>query len=443
MTTQSTIAIVGMGSSGQSAAKLALTLGHNVLCIDRNVCQVPEGCIFSLEENATLKNVSVVVVSPGVPSHNSVIQTALNQRLAIISELNFASKHLTTPMIAVTGTNGKSSTVWYAKQMAEQLGLNVFLGGNFGCALSEMVIDTLKNNTHYDLAIVEVSSYQLEWSLDVRPNSASILNLTPDHLARHKSLEEYKRCKLKLFEHQTVNDRAVLPLSPSDIHPKTDGIKRYFGNVKERHNERGCFASTDGLHWFDDQQEWSIQRENIPLLGEHNLHNVAAALLLIEPFTFQSLNAEICMNLMALEHRLEPVWVNKRLWINDSKATNIEATEAALRSMTEPVTLFLGGAGKQGADYTQLKDLLLKHTSRVICFGASGNEIHSQLSTILPENIQCSLTVDLSSAIQLARLKDDHRPVLLSPACASFDAFTNFEHRGRFFKETLLESEAV
>ena len=111
--------------------------------------------------------------------------------------------------------------------------------------------------------------------------------------------------------------------------------------------------------------------------------------------------------------------------------------------MTEPVTLLLGGAGKQGADYTQLRDLLRKHTSSIICFGASGTEIYSQLSTTLPENIECTVTVDLSSAIQLARLNDDPRPVLLSPACASFDGFKTFEHRGRFYKETLLESEVV
>ena len=443
MKTSKKIAIVGMGSSGQSAAKLAQTLGYEVLCIDRNECQVPEGCTFVLECDANLENVSLMVVSPGVPRQNTLIQSALTEGTPIISELNFASRQLNTPMIAVTGTNGKSSTVWYAKQMAEHAGLKVFLGGNFGCALSEMVIDSITTDALYELAIVEVSSYQMEWSADFLPNAAAILNLTPDHLARHGTLEEYKRCKLKLFEHQTATDRIVLPLVPRSIHPQTHALKRFFGNLSERQNELGCFASDEGIHWFDEDQQWSIDRSDIPLLGEHNLHNVAAALLLIEPFVSKGLSAEICKPLEALEHRLEPVWVNDRLWINDSKATNIEATEAALRSMTESVTLLIGGAGKQGADYTLLKDLIRKSTTQIICFGASGNEIHSQLATILPENIQCTFTVDLSSAIQLARLKDDPRPVLLSPACASFDGFKNFEHRGRFFKETLLASEAV
>lgn len=178
-------------------------------------------------------------------------------------------------------------------------------------------------------------------------------------------------------------------------------------------------------------------------MGEHNLYNIGAAMLLLEPVISKHVSVDFCTFLKPLEHRLESVWVNNREWINDSKATNIEATEAALKSMIIPVTLLLGGAGKQGADYTQLAALLQKKTHRIICFGASGSEIHAQLSTVLPENIRCTTTVDLSSAIQLARLENDPRPVLLSPACASFDAFNNFEHRGRYFKETLLPSEPV
>lgn len=435
------VAVVGMGSSGQSAAKLAQALGYAVLCIDRKEATVPTGCEFSLETETSLIDIHMVIVSPGVPSHNAVLVNAVESNIPIISELNFASRHIATPMIAVTGTNGKSSTVWYTKQMAEQAGLRVFLGGNFGCALSEMALDILRNKSVYDLAIVEVSSYQMEWSQDFHPVSASILNLTPDHLARHGTLEEYKRCKLKLFDHQTTADRAVLPLKPSTIHPATQGTKRFFGPVAQRNDEFGCFTSAKGLHWFGEQSEWMLERSQISLLGEHNLQNIAAALLLLEPFI--QIQPSICCTLTALEHRLESFTVNNRTWINDSKATNIEATAAALESMTESVTLLIGGAGKQGANYQQLLTLLEKNTKQIICFGASGSEIHSQLVPIVSENISCTLTVDLSSAIQLARLEEDQRPVLLSPACASFDAFNNFEHRGRFFKETLLASEAV
>ena len=441
MTHKQKLAVVGMGSSGQSAAKLASALGYRVLCIDRKETAVPAGCDFVLETDASIDGVDTIVVSPGVPPHNAVLNKAIELNIPIMSELNFAANYINVPMIAVTGTNGKSSTVWYTKQIAEQAERRVFLGGNFGCALSEMALDILDNKKSYDLAIVEVSSYQMEWSQDFHPASASILNLTPDHLARHGTLEEYKRCKLKLFEHQTGEDRAVLPLQPTSIHPRTQATKRFFGSMEHRKNQLGCFTSTQGLHWFGEHREWMLERSQISLLGEHNLQNIAAALLLLEPFI--QIKPALCSTPTALEHRLESFTVNNRTWINDSKATNIEATEAALESMTEPVTLLMGGAGKQGANYQQLLTLLEKNTVHIICFGASGSEIHSQLIAVLSENILCTLTVDLSSAIQLARLEEDQRPVLLSPACASFDAFNNFEHRGRFFKKTLLALEAV
>lgn len=443
MTIQTKVAIVGMGSSGQSAAKLALASGYSVYCIDRKNVSVPDDCIFTLESKASLDGISLVVVSPGVPSHNSIIQSALDNNIPIISELNFASRQLKVPMIAVTGTNGKSSTVWYTKQIAEQCGLHVFLGGNFGCALSEMVLDIIDNGTHYDLAIVEVSSYQMEWSQDFHPKAACLLNLTPDHLARHGTLEEYKRCKLKLFGQQQKTDLAVLPLLHTDLHPHIDTERRFFGHLDDRSNEYGCFFSETKFQCFSPSTHWSLSRSEIPLLGDHNLDNVAAAVLLLEPFIDNSMTPSFLPSLDSLEHRLERFSVGNREWINDSKATNIEATQAALQSMIQPVTILLGGAGKQGADYTQLVDLLQKKTTQVICFGASGPEIYSQLNPILSENISCTTTVDLSSAIQLARLKDDPRPVLLSPACASFDAFNNFEHRGRYFKEILLASEVV
>ncbi len=433
------IAIVGMGSSGQSAATLAIHLGSSVTCIDRNPCQVPDGCQFVLEKDVNLNTTDIdqIIVSPGVPTQNAVLQQAITLGLPILSELNFASNHLSQPIIALTGTNGKSSTVWYIKQMVEALGKRAFLGGNFGRALSEMVLDA-QSGQQYDVAIVEVSSYQLEWSNGFHANSAGLLNLTPDHLARHGTLEEYLRCKLKIFDNQTPEDRAVVPIYPKTLHPKTPAATRYFGEESSPTSEtspHGCFVQNDTLIWRSETTSWQLPCSNIPLLGRHNYDNVSAALLLIDGVFPNEVNPALCTGLTPLEHRLEPIEHEGRLWINDSKATNIEATEAALASMTEPITLLLGGAGKQGANYTQLLPLIQKTVQTIICFGQSGEEIQTQLKEGLSENIPCDLVIDLSSAIQLARLEKDPRPVLLSPACASFDEFTNFEHRGRFFTE--------
>lgn len=438
-----TIAIVGMGSSGQSAAKLGLSLGYTVHCIDRRENTVPNGCTFHLENDVDLTSIEIsqIVVSPGVPKHNTVLQQAIKENIPIVSELNFASKQLSCPIIAVTGTNGKSSTVWYVKQMAEQLELQPFLGGNFGKALSEMVLDILENSTSYGLAIVEVSSYQLEWSHEFHANASTVLNLTPDHLARHETMEEYRRCKMKIFDHQTEKDWAILPIQASTLHPSTAASIRFFGTAPSDKSVYGCFTDETHLHWYSPTTQWSLERIKVPLLGLHNHHNIAVALLLLQGVTSIEVTPELCLTLQPLEHRLEPLLQNDRVWINDSKATNIEATQAALASMTTPVTLLLGGAGKQGAQYTQLLPKIEDTVSSIICFGASGIEIQQQLSPHLPEKISCDFVIDLSSAIQLARLQKGTRPILLSPACASFDAFTNFEHRGRYFKETIRQQD--
>ena len=438
-----TIAIVGMGSSGKSAAKLGLSLGYTVHCIDRRESKVPSGCTFHVEKDVDLVSIhpSQIVVSPGVPKQNTVLQQAIKQNIPIVSELNFASKHLSCPILAVTGTNGKSSTVWYAKQMAEQMGLQPFLGGNFGKALSEMVLDIRENSLLYGLAIVEVSSYQLEWSHDFHANASTVLNLTPDHLARHETLKEYRRCKMKVFDHQTEKDWAILPIQSATLHPSTPASVRFFGPIPSDTSIYGCFTDDTQLHWRSPTTEWSVNRTEIPLLGLHNHHNIAAALLLLQGITSVEITPALCLTLQPLEHRLEPILQNGRLWINDSKATNIEATQAALASMTTPVTLLLGGAGKQGAQYTQLLPHIEDIVSSIICFGTSGTEIQQQLRPHLTEKISCDFVIDLSSAIQLARLQKEPRPILLSPACASFDAFTNFEHRGRYFKETIRQQD--
>ncbi len=437
---QPEIIIVGMGASGQSAAKLALHLGYTVHCVDRKVSSVPMGAYFHLESEGTWQTLQPerVVVSPGVPSQNAVIQQAIAKNTPILSELNFAAQQLTVPIVGVTGTNGKSSTVWYTKQLLEALGHSVFLGGNFGCALSEMVLEIARDQHVYDTAVVEVSSYQMEWSQDFHANAAAILNLTPDHLARHGTIEEYRRCKMKIFAGQTTADRAIVPLTDPTLHPNTDAEVVYFGDQTSVNDRQfGCFLTPTGLHWQMPDNTWSISKDDIPLMGTHNLSNVAVALLLVDQVSTKPVTASLCSVLTPLEHRLEPLWHQGRLWINDSKATNIEATQAALESMTEPVVLLLGGAGKQGANYVDLLPEINRTVHSIICFGGSGQEIQQQLQSDLPKNISCNVTIDLSTAIQLARLEKDHRPILLSPACASFDAFTNFEYRGRFFKDTI------
>ena len=438
---RSSVLIVGGGISGVAAAKLAVLLDYNVHLADRSPEKIDSiDNVHIVHENDIDPNTwsyAQIIVSPGVPRSNPLLEAAVEQRIPIISELNFASNHLTIPILGVTGTNGKSSTVWYTQQLATQLGYTAFLGGNFGTPLSALVIQQRTQNVAYDLAIVEVSSYQLEWSHSFHPVAAGILNLTPDHLARHKTMEEYRRCKMKIFDqHQPLNI-AVLPIHDSTLRPEAQTQCQFFGEMTTRTNEWGCFYDETHFHCIQAEDIWSMPISEIPVLGRHNLENVAMATLLFMALkNGPQVTPTHLQTLQALEHRLEAIEVNERVWINDSKATNLEATLAALNSINKPTVVLLGGAGKEGADYTRLQPLLHKHAHAVICFGASGPDIFSALEDI-SNLIPLKSVLDLSSSIELARLEFAPHPVLLSPACASFDEFANFAERGRYFKETI------
>lgn len=444
---KSPVLIVGGGISGVSAAKLAVLLDYEVTLADRNPDKIESiDQVRIVHENDIDPNAwsfTLLVVSPGVPRSNPIIASAIEQEIPIISELNFASNHLNIPIVAVTGTNGKSSTVWYTQQFANQLGYSAFLGGNFGTPLSDLIIAQHTEDVAYDLAIVEVSSYQLEWSHTFHPIAAGILNLTPDHLARHKTMAEYRRCKMKIFDQHRSSDIAIVPLNDHTLKPEGNIQPQFFGELPERKNEWGCFYDETHFYCIQDEQSWSMPIADIPILGRHNLENVAMATLLFLAFQDgPQISPSHIQNLQALEHRLEAVYVNERLWINDSKATNLEATIAALHSVNTPTVVLLGGAGKEGADYARLIPLLQNRAQAVLCFGASGPEIFTALQP-LSNLIPLKSVVDLSSAIELARLKFAPHPVLLSPACASFDEFANFAERGRYFKETIQELEST
>lgn len=444
---KSSVLIVGGGISGIAAAKLAVLLEYKVTLADRrpeNIATIQHVHIVHEEDiDPNTWPFALIIVSPGVPRNNPLISAAIEQEITIISELNFASNHLNIPIVAVTGTNGKSSTVWYTQQLATQLGYKAFLGGNFGTPLSDLVVAQYTQKLEYDIAIVEVSSYQLEWSHNFSPVAAGILNLTPDHLARHKTMREYRRCKMKIFDNQSSANIAIVPLNDPTLHPSLETQLQFFGSITERTDEWGCFY--DDTHFFciQSDQTWSMPISEIPLLGRHNLENIAmATLLLLGIANDLSVSPLHIAQLRALEHRLESISIQDRLWINDSKATNLEATLAALNSINTSTVILLGGAGKEGADYSRLLPLLNDRAQAVICFGSSGSIIYTALQPI-SKLIPIKLVVDLSSAIELARLEFAPHPVLLSPACASFDEFANFAERGRYFKETIQELEST
>lgn len=421
------IAILGMGRSGHSAAKLGLSKGMKVYCADSQPEKCPqiEGCSIHADLDFDISSIELLVVSPGVPSTHSLIQTALEKEIPVLGELAFASHFISLPLIAVTGTNGKSSTAWYTYQLLSQTEHKPFIGGNFGTPLSEMALHV----ENYTIGVVEVSSYQMEFPGEFHPRASCILNVTPDHLARHKTMDVYREMKKRIGAKQTKEDTIILPKDFPELAPSHEISTLYF----DAHP--GCIIKENCLELQTPNQTLNISTNNLAILGKHNLENIAAASLLCLSVNI-NLERLDYSQITALAHRLEHIpTADGFFWINDSKATNIEATQAALKSLPAPLIVLLGGAGKKGADYTQLQPWLKEKADLVLCFGASGAEIAAQL--IQTQNAyELTICNTLQDAIERARVSaTSNAKILLSPACASFDQFDNFEHRGQVFAD--------
>ena len=524
-----TIAVVGMGKSGRSVTVLASLLGAKVMCFDSRTIEPSvqdelKNRILSLStsekrssfptfhtghpiyfhnEDSTEKlrkshvgNLDLLILSPGVPASSSwlielqnQIRTHCYKELSIASEVGFAASCTKTPIIAITGTNGKSSCSWYTHQYLSSLRYRSFVGGNFGTALSEMLIEEISNPTSsFDFAVVEISSYQMEFPFGFAPKVGVILNLTPDHLARHKTMEVYAQMKQRIFTAQSRDDFCLYPLENTMLHPNsqksqplllcakkpTEGTRQ---NIENRYIyiDESSDRETQIIYVHENKSTTVFSIPPLQLLGRHNLQNIQAMIGILHSLSLP-VESHLLSSIRPLEHRLEIVDTqqedccrdNTVEWINDSKATNVEATLAGLSATIEyiqrkssPVTLIilLGGAGKKGAEYRVLFDCITNVAQpniniQILCFGASGQEIKKQLQEELQavEKIKHSHKIGIhiqyvktmSDAVSLChsivngeQLQDQQRTVLLSPACASFDEFENFEHRGRIFCELI------
>tara|TARA_B100000530_G_scaffold333547_1_gene281748 strand:+ start:211 stop:1536 length:1326 start_codon:yes stop_codon:yes gene_type:complete len=425
------VLVMGMGRSGEAAARCALRKGARVICTDtRTNAPTVEGAshTYGHHDIDEFTGSDLVIVSPGIPVKAAPIQAAIQAGVPVLSELAFAAKQIqdrNIPIIAVTGTNGKSSVTWFIGQLLKHAGREAFIGGNIGTPLS-ILADA---DTNPDLAVVEVSSYQLELPGEFSPRAAAILNLAPDHLGRHGTMGNYAKTKMDLFSNMSANGFAAIP-PKSAANP--DGLIGY-ANTAAHHlslnGKPGISRSGNTLILSGTPDDGPVDLSTLQLLGEHNRDNAAAAVLLCvcAGVPRKSLNVSV---LSALPHRLEPVHDESGItWINDSKATNIDAAAVGISGIEKPVIVLLGGAGKPGSDYGRLRPLLDSDTHTVICFGDAGSEIADALG--LPDTKRVST---LSDAVHLAaRIAQPGDVVLLSPACASFDEFDNFEHRGQMF----------
>ena len=419
------IAIIGMGASGQAAAKLALMQDAEVETFDdRKNAPTVDGATsyYGIDATQRLCAHDLIVISPGIPLAHPMFDAAKAQNIPILSELAFAAQYINIPVLAITGTNGKSSTTWFTAQFLKQAGKNPFVGGNFGTALSELVLHPWSaDGNPYDIAVVEVSSYQMECPGKFRPHAGVILNLTPDHLARHKTMDVYAEHKRRIFAKQRLDEYAISPINDARLHAKGSAQQLWIDAFP------GAKIEQKSIVLQGTPTEGSISLENNPIFGAHNEQNLMAALVLCSTVGIAPQTLTLS-TLKPLAHRLEHIPSTDGLcWINDSKATNVEATMAGIAGAPSPQILLLGGEGKEGADYTALLPLIKERVHTVICFGAERDIIQEQL----PAAISCvSLDEAISKARSIAQKGDN---IVLSPACASFDAFSNFVERGLYF----------
>jgi len=426
------VLVMGMARSGIAAARYAIDAGAQVTVTDlRENAPRIKGAkhIYGRHDTQDFIDADLVVVSPGIPANVSVLETARQTGATVMSEIGFAAEIIQSrgiPIIAITGTNGKSSVTWFVSQLLEAAGYSVFVGGNLGTALSELAL----SNDQPDYAVVEVSSYQLELPGMLAPIAAAVLNLTPDHLARHGTMENYGQTKSQIFQNMTAGGYAAIPhkrnSNPNALvtHGDTQAMPIWLDRFPgvERDGETITLKGTP-----DDGQ---IQLSGLPLFGEHNLDNAAAATLLCicSGVPRHAIKPDV---LSALPHRLETVHTSKRgvIWINDSKATNVDAALVGIRSMVSPTIVLLGGAAKDGSDYSRLNNALEPHARIVLCFGDAGPRISEAI--VAPKVDVVSTLAD--AVLMAAKCADNEDVVLLSPACASFDEFNNFEERGESF----------
>lgn len=397
--------------------------------------------IIGASEFPRLEDVELIILSPGVDGRNERFERLREKGIKIISEIEFAFSFIDAPVIAVTGTNGKSTTVSLIHHFLSKNGFNSFLTGNIGTPL----ISEVKNIPGNAAVVVEVSSFQLEEITDFKPHIAAILNVTPDHLDRYKSLEDYYMAKLTIGKNQEPGDYLILNDDDPYLKEKEKhGASAFPGAAQKVWFSRlrsdlasGARLEQDNIHLKINNINDDISLRENPLRGVHNLENLLAAAAAARLMGVTAAGIEKAVkDFKGLPHRMESAGkIGEVEFINDSKATNVDAALKSIAGIDAPMVLILGGKDK-GGDFTMLRQSIKEKVDHVLLVGAAAQTIHKQLADL--DNGQRFIFVaDFARAVAegYRLLEKRGGVVLLAPGCASFDMFKNFEHRGDVFKE--------
>lgn len=443
------VLVVGMARSGAAAAKLLLRQGAVPLLNDTKKADafgndlddlLQTACEFHLGENpvSLLSDCGLVVISPGVPIDSPIVKQAAKKGVPLIGELELAYSLLHGQLIAVTGTNGKTTTVTLLGQIFENAGYTVHVGGNIGYPLSAIAMTSKES----DIVVAEVSSFQLETIRTFRPRTAVLLNITEDHLNRHHTMEAYTALKKRIFKNQTEDDLAVMNDDDPAVRQMAGQISPKIAEFSQTHEVRNgiCLAGHTVMSVRDGIQTPVCQTEEILIPGPHNLENaMAAATAAIAHGVPAEVIRHTLQTFTGVEHRIETVRkVNGITYINDSKGTNTASTLKAIQSMRAPSVIILGGYDKH-TDFNALcaevkqSDMI----THAVLLGQTAQQIEETFQKI--EYTDYTLAYSLEDAVLKAGSKAvPGGNVLFSPACASFDMFRDYEHRGQVFKEIVM-----
>ena len=438
--------VLGAGKSGLASVRLLLKHRGKVFVSDSiKVAKATDakneldelGVPYEFGKNShQVLEADCIVVSPGVPTTIPILDLARSKNIPIIGELELASQFAQSPIVAITGTNGKTTATTLTGEIFKKAGWNTIVAGNIGTAFADVVESAVGEKA---ISILEVSSFQLDTIKELRPKVSALLNITPDHLDRYKDYEAYIQSKFRIVENQKGHDIFIYNYDDEIVRSfaETVSIRSLGFSLKETLKQGAFIADDDLIVRFGRDRDVVIRKEKIGIPGPHNLMNAMAAVLISRSF---GIDYEIiCNTLIAfkgVEHRIEFVREKDGVkYYNDSKATNVDSLKYALQSFKEPIILIAGGKDK-GNDYSAIKMLVAEHVKAIVTVGDGAKQIEKFFKGVVPlypAEFSMQKAVEISQGLSII-----NDVVLLSPACASFDMFDNYEHRGRVFKEMVI-----
>ncbi|SFS64696.1 UDP-N-acetylmuramoylalanine--D-glutamate ligase [Zhouia amylolytica] len=438
------LVVLGGGESGVGTAILGVKENYEVFVSDSgNIKEKYKNVLRNLEidweegqhTESKILNADLVMKSPGIPDHVPLVKKLKQKGISVISEIEFASAYTRGVVVAITGSNGKTTTTELTYHVLHNGGLDVIKAGNIGDSFAQIVAEN--DHKHY---VLEVSSFQLDGISDFKPHIAVITNITPDHLDRYDyQFENYIASKFRIAMNQTEDDYLIYDADDEVIigwlekHPVKSRLLPF---SLEKEFENGAYIKNNELVVTIDNNLFSMSTDTLALEGKHNVKNTMAAsavaqLLKIRKTTIR----ESMQNFQGVEHRLEKVLkIGNVQYINDSKATNVNSTFYALDSVKSPVVWIVGGQDK-GNDYTPLMPLVREKVKAIVCLGVDNTKIKDFFGNVVEVMVE---TTAMEEAVKIAnKISEQGDAVLLSPACASFDLFESYEDRGRQFKEAV------